>query len=556
MSIFDEIWACSVNVNRTAQQQFADGDAVISAYIRRGGDINARDRTGSSVLFTATSQGHAGGVKKLIAAGADVDAQTDDGETALCRTIGNGYPQIAKLIIEAGADANLGRTAGKTALMLATERGWDDVVELLRERTESPPSRRPLTQQDKPGVPPQMISIRCSCGKSLRADEKYAGKKAKCSSCGAYLVIPMSAHPRPPEPPLPQNHLRKESTSEPMGRRVPKPAPGSKVYFAACGREYGSTWIDCPHCGAHHSLSDALAGGPHSCQSCGKRFLVPQGERPVIPHGKLEVMLGEGSIKGARKAEPQAAPQNKQQDAEQSPGKRRLEMNWFKRLFGGGSNVSPIRAEGDTESAWRPPTLSNTEEYVRRCMQQEFQEGSETRTVRDDPGFAKVLEPLNAQDFPKAIEMGRRIIPKYPDFDLPYKWLGFALCAVGKFDESRKVYSQGLALSKRKLIILTDMGETEWQSGNIAAAVYAWSQALHSLSAKPMDYNAYLLLSYVAKGLQLEDTAAAFLARVDKLRAGTVRMEPNSAARLTTLSGKNNLGAIREVLKQLQKKYL
>jgi hypothetical protein len=132
MGIFDEIWDCSVNADRTAQQQIADGDAVISAYIRRGGDINARDRTGYSVLFTAASQGHAEGVRTLIAAGADVDAQTDDGETALCRAIGNGYPQIAKLLIEAKADANLGRTlSGKTSLMLAAERGWDDVVTLL-----------------------------------------------------------------------------------------------------------------------------------------------------------------------------------------------------------------------------------------------------------------------------------------------------------------------------------------------------------------------------------------------------------------------------------------
>jgi ankyrin repeat protein len=158
MSIFDEIWACSTNANRTVQEQIADGDAVISEYLRRGGDINARDTRdsrGYSVLFTATSQGHAGGVKKLIAAGTDVDAQTDDGETALCRAIGNGYLQIAKLLIEAGADANLCRTAGKTPLILATDCGWDEVASLLRERAKSPPSPRALTQQDKPGVHPQ-----------------------------------------------------------------------------------------------------------------------------------------------------------------------------------------------------------------------------------------------------------------------------------------------------------------------------------------------------------------------------------------------------------------
>jgi hypothetical protein len=96
-------------------------------------------------------------------------------------------------------------------------------------------------------------------------------------------------------------------TPEQRGRRVPEPPPGSKVYFAACGREYGSTWFDCPHCGAHHSLSDALAGREHCCQSCGKKFLVPQGEHPVAHQGKLQVLMGEGVIEAHTKAAPLSA---------------------------------------------------------------------------------------------------------------------------------------------------------------------------------------------------------------------------------------------------------
>lgn len=231
-------------------------------------------------------------------------------------------------------------------------------------------------------------------------------------------------------------------------------------------------------------------------------------------------------------------------------------MNWFRKFFGGQSETSTSAPSGQSDATWNPPTSSNSEDYVRRCLEQEFQEVTENRTFRDDPGFAEVLEPLNACNFTKAIEMARRIIPSHPDFDLPYKWLGSALRETGSLVESRKVYSEGLRRSKRKLVILTDMGETEFESGNIDAAVYAWSQAMHCLSKNPIDYNAYLLLSYVAQGLQLDDVAAAFLAQVDKLQAGRVRLEPQKADRLITLARRSDSAPIKEVLTQLRKKYL
>jgi hypothetical protein len=45
------------------------------------------------------------------------------------------------------------------------------------------------------------ISIRCSCGRTLKADDKYSGRKAKCSSCGARLVIPMPGNKQSTSPP-------------------------------------------------------------------------------------------------------------------------------------------------------------------------------------------------------------------------------------------------------------------------------------------------------------------------------------------------------------------
>ena len=33
------------------------------------------------------------------------------------------------------------------------------------------------------------ISLKCSCGKTLKVDDKHRGKKAKCPECGAVLLV-------------------------------------------------------------------------------------------------------------------------------------------------------------------------------------------------------------------------------------------------------------------------------------------------------------------------------------------------------------------------------
>lgn len=104
-----------------------------------------------------------------------------------------------------------------------------------------------------------------------------------------------------------------------------------------------------------------------------------------------------------------------------------------------------------------------------------------------------------------------------------------------QLQQSRDVLSQGLAKAKRKSLLLTDMGETEWRLGNIHQAVFYWCQALHCLASNPADYNAYLLLGCVAKGCGLGSAEQALLARVDAMRGGQVRIDPTTAERLVSL---------------------
>lgn len=198
------------------------------------------------------------------------------------------------------------------------------------------------------------------------------------------------------------------------------------------------------------------------------------------------------------------------------------------------------------------PDPALVDEYVRRCLTVEFTEAPEPRTFRSDPAFAGVLTPLNSQQFAAAITAGQALIPRFPDFDLLYKWVAAGFRSTQQSAQARAVLFAGLANAKRKSLLLTDMGDTEAQSGDLGGAVYWWSQAIHCLSLNPVDCDAWLLLSYVANGYGLADLERPLLERFDSLRTGQVRLDPATAGRLTNLARRSQTESIRRVLDGLQ----
>jgi tetratricopeptide (TPR) repeat protein len=207
-------------------------------------------------------------------------------------------------------------------------------------------------------------------------------------------------------------------------------------------------------------------------------------------------------------------------------------------------------AEAEAKRAPNPPVSHDEkeEDYVRRCSEAAFLEEKEDRTFRSDPAFQPVLDLLNSQQYSAAIKAVESLLSRFSDFDLPYKWLASAYRSTNQLQRSQEVLGQGLAKAKRKSMLLTDLGETEWQMGNIHQAVYCWCQALHCLSSNPIDYNAYLLLSYVAKGCGLSDVERRLLGRVDAMRGGQIRLDAATADRLTSLvRGKKDSAMSRAV---------
>ena len=77
--------------------------AKVSAALKRGANINAKDDKGQTALMLASSNGHAKVVGLLLQDGANPNAETSDGKTALIWAEHKGHKQVAKILVEHGA---------------------------------------------------------------------------------------------------------------------------------------------------------------------------------------------------------------------------------------------------------------------------------------------------------------------------------------------------------------------------------------------------------------------------------------------------------------------
>jgi len=106
---------------------------MVRELIRRGVDINVRDKYGETLLHCAAFQGHLDVAKLLVESGADVDARDKDGWTPLHCAAFQGHLDVAKLLVESGANINTRNNRGETPLHCAAFWGKLDVAKLLVE---------------------------------------------------------------------------------------------------------------------------------------------------------------------------------------------------------------------------------------------------------------------------------------------------------------------------------------------------------------------------------------------------------------------------------------
>ena len=77
---------------------------VVQAFLDAGADVNAPDRSGTTVLMRATNEGHVELVRILLNAGADINAEDDSKWAALTIAAYNGDAQMVKLLLWYGCN--------------------------------------------------------------------------------------------------------------------------------------------------------------------------------------------------------------------------------------------------------------------------------------------------------------------------------------------------------------------------------------------------------------------------------------------------------------------
>jgi ankyrin repeat protein/serine/threonine protein kinase len=104
---------------------------VVAMFIAMGGDVNAVDSDGYSLLHSAAANGHETIVEMLIVAGADVKTADNGGSTPLHDAAVYGHETIVEILIVAGADVKVTDNYGRTALHCAAKYGRETIVEML-----------------------------------------------------------------------------------------------------------------------------------------------------------------------------------------------------------------------------------------------------------------------------------------------------------------------------------------------------------------------------------------------------------------------------------------
>lgn len=120
--------------SKTARAVRSGNIEALKEYIAEGGDVNAPERGGKTLLMFAAEGGQIETSKLLLDNGALIDLQDNRGLTALMYGARKGHTDVLSFLIERGADKDIADTKGETALMYAAD---NDRFESLKALVEA-----------------------------------------------------------------------------------------------------------------------------------------------------------------------------------------------------------------------------------------------------------------------------------------------------------------------------------------------------------------------------------------------------------------------------------
>ncbi len=115
------------------QTSLSNGLAAVQEYINNGGNINAQDNNGNTLLMFASINKSPEILKYLVEQGADVNLSNHNGTTALMLTAENNCVDSLKFLLDNNANKNAQDKQGDTSFMYAVRKDNVEVVQVLDE---------------------------------------------------------------------------------------------------------------------------------------------------------------------------------------------------------------------------------------------------------------------------------------------------------------------------------------------------------------------------------------------------------------------------------------
>jgi hypothetical protein len=106
-------------------------EAVVDELLLTGADVNGRDCTGMTALFSAVIPWEGGDrlTRRLLRAGALIDARDRLGRTSLIDAAERGNLVVVDVLLQSGADRTIADAKGQTALDVARAKGNQRIID-------------------------------------------------------------------------------------------------------------------------------------------------------------------------------------------------------------------------------------------------------------------------------------------------------------------------------------------------------------------------------------------------------------------------------------------
>ncbi len=111
---------------------------LLHLLIKEGADVNARSRSGDSVLFEAIRSGETESVKILVDSRAVLGSHANSVDSLLEVAVSSSTPEMARLFITLGGDVNSAGSRGNPLMFTAIESSHTGMVRLLLEAGADP----------------------------------------------------------------------------------------------------------------------------------------------------------------------------------------------------------------------------------------------------------------------------------------------------------------------------------------------------------------------------------------------------------------------------------